>query len=222
MNKSSYCKIIFALSWLVLQACAHTPSTHVVLSMQDLDCASCGGKALKALKKNPHVTKASFNYANAELTVSYNPEKTNESELQSQASTAGYGILLGQGKGTYLPPERYDEGLNVAWVVKEGQAVDITQHFVEGKITIIDFYAPWCGPCRVLDKHLNTILKEQSDVAVRKLNIVTWETPLAKKYSDRITSLPHVFIYDAKGKEVASISGLEPEQIQAAIEKARQ
>lgn len=213
---------IFTLCWLLLQGCAHGSATSVVLSMQDLDCASCGGKALKALKQNPHVTEAKFNYANAELAVKYNSEGTTEAELQTQASSAGFAIVVGKGKGTYLPPERYDEGLDVAWLAKEGQAVEITEHLVAGKITIVDFYAPWCGPCRVLDTHLNTILKEQSDVAVRKLNMVTWETPLAKKYSDRMSSLPHVFVFDAKGNEIASISGMEPQQIQAAIDKARQ
>ena len=221
MRKHALLTLFFTLSWLALQGCAHTSSAKIVLSMQDLDCASCGGKALRAVKQNPHVTKASFNYANAELAVTYDPKKTSETELQSQASTAGFEIVIGEGKGTYLPPERYDEGLDVAWVTKEGEAVDMNQHLADGKITIVDFYAPWCGPCRVLDKHLNTVLKEQSDVAVRKLNMVTWETPLAKKYSGRMTSLPHVFIFDADGNEIASISGMEPEQIQAAIDKAR-
>jgi len=190
--------------------------------MQELDCASCGGQALKALKQNPHVTEAKFNYANAELTVTYNPDGTTEAELQTQASSAGFPIVVGGGQGKYLPPERYDEGLDVAWLGKDGEAVEITKRLAINKITIVDFYAPWCGPCRVLDKHLNQILKDQSDVAVRKLNIVTWETPLAKKYSDRMSSLPHVFVFDAKGNEIASISGMEPQQIQAAIDKARQ
>ena len=191
------------------------------MSMQELDCASCGGKALRALKESPHVSNASFNYANAEISVQYDANKTNESELQAIASSTGFQIVIGEGKGTYLPPERYDEGLDVAWVTKEGKAENITQHLANGKITIVDFYAPWCGPCRVLDKHLNALLKGHEDIAVRKLNMVTWETPLAKKYKDRMTSLPHVFIFDAKGNEVASISGLEPEQIKSAIENAR-
>ena len=222
MRTNTLFALITACFWLMIQGCAHGPTASVVLSMQDLDCASCGGKAVKALKKNPHVTEARFNYANAEIAVKYDPAKTTETELQAQASTAGFAIVVGQGKGTYLPPERYDEGLDVSWLALEGQAVEITKHLAEGKITIVDFYAPWCGPCRVLDRHLNTILNEQKDVAVRKLNMVTWETPLAKKYSAHMTSLPHVFIFDAQGNQVASISGMEPDKIQAAIDQARQ
>ncbi|MBL91242.1 MAG: thiol reductase thioredoxin [Myxococcales bacterium] len=210
------------LCWFLLQGCAHGETANVVLSMQKLSCASCGGKAVKALQKNPHVKEAKFDYANAELSVDYNPEKTTPETLQKQASTAGYKIVLGAGQGNYLPPERYDEGLDVSWLALEGQAIEVKEHLAVGKITVVDFYAPWCGPCRILDKHLNKILQTQSDVAVRKLNIVTWETPLAKKYGQYMSKLPHVFVFDAKGNQVASISGLEPEKVQAAIDKARQ
>lgn len=51
---------------------------------------------------------------------------------------------------------------------------------------IIDFYADWCGPCKMLSKVL-----EQLDVDIIKIN-VDEEEKLAKEY--KVMSIPNLFI----------------------------
>lgn len=36
---------------------------------------------------------------------------------------------------------------------------------------ILDFYADWCGPCRMLSESLNTLLNEEKDFPIYKFNI---------------------------------------------------
>jgi len=104
-----------------------------------------------------------------------------------------------------------------ALLSKAGEDVpDLAAHVVPGKVTVFDFYADWCAPCRKIDRHLHGVLQERKDVAVRKLNMVTWETPLAKRYLANATSMPVVTVYGRRGKLVATIVGFDL----AALDKA--
>jgi len=107
----------------------------------------------------------------------------------------------------------------------EGKTVSLKESL--GKVTIIDFWASWCGPCRVENpnvvalynefhaKGLNIIgvsldkdaAKWKEAIANDKLawthisNLKFWEDPIAKQYN--VKSIPATFILDASGKIVA-------------------
>jgi thioredoxin 1 len=64
-----------------------------------------------------------------------------------------------------------------------------------GKI-IIDFWAPWCGPCRSLGKTLETLSAECKDITIYKINVDECSS-LMEKYE--ISSIPTMlFFYDGK------------------------
>ena len=117
-----------------------------------------------------------------------------------------------------VAPPQPPEGADVQRLVDGGEDVPALAALVaRGKVTIFDFYADWCGPCRHVDEHMFEVLKRRSDVAYRKLNIVSWETPLARHYLANVPGLPYVVVYGKDGREAGTISGLELDKLDRAI-----
>ena len=83
---------------------------------------------------------------------------------------------------TYYKGENFDE------LVKSG-------------ITLVDFYADWCGPCKMLGSVLETI--DDNDIKILKVNVDEY-SDLANRF--RIMSIPHL-IFFKNGKEISSSVG---------------
>jgi thiol-disulfide isomerase/thioredoxin len=115
-----------------------------------------------------------------------------------------------------LPPSA-----DIAELSRQGEDVtSLEAHLAPGKVTLFDFYAVWCAPCRKIDAHVFALLGKRKDLALRKLNVVSWETPLAERYLKNISELPYVVVYGKDGKRVEAVSGLNLSALDEAIEKA--
>lgn len=62
----------------------------------------------------------------------------------------------------------------------------------EGKV-VVDFYADWCGPCKMLGPVLEEVSKDHSDIKFLKVNVDDY-IDLAKRYG--IMSIPAVKVFD--------------------------
>ena len=85
------------------------------------------------------------------------------------------------------------------------------------KITIVDFYADWCGPCRRISPVLEKIAEENSDVTLQKVNIDK-QKDLAQQYN--ITAIPHIIIFDRMGNEAGTVIGANEARVRQIIKQA--
>jgi len=89
------------------------------------------------------------------------------------------------------------------------------------KLVLIDFWAPWCGPCRMIAPILEQLSEEMGDAAViAKLNVD--ENPTgAVRYS--IQGIPTMILF-RDGVEVERFVGVQPLQVlkNAVMKHARQ
>ena len=71
---------------------------------------------------------------------------------------------------------------------------------------LVDFWASWCGPCRMLSPIVDEIANERTDVKVGKLNVDEQEE-LAAKFG--IMSIPTLIVFK-NGKPVRQGVGVQP------------
>lgn len=192
----------------------------VVLSLQDIDCQDCGDLVVKALEKQEGVKQAKFDRLKAEIAVQFLPDLILPEAMATLSKEIGYTVVIGADKGRYLPDADFPPGSDVRWLTHSGQRVDLVGNVVPGKVTVFDFYAKWCGPCREIDKTMAQILMANPKVALRKIDVVDWNSPVVKQHLVGIEGIPYLVIYGPSGKRAETITGIELDRLRKAISTA--
>ena len=74
---------------------------------------------------------------------------------------------------------------------------------------VIDFWAPWCGPCRMVSPIVDEIAAENPDKKVGKVN-VDEEPELASKFD--VMSIPTLLVFE-DGELVNRVVGARPKEM---------
>jgi thioredoxin 1 len=104
-----------------------------------------------------------------------------------------------------------------------GQVHDVTDATFEGEVlesetpVLVDFWAPWCGPCRMVSPILEQINEEREDLRVVKLNV---DENQAVTVRFEVLSIPTMILF--KDGEIATkLIGAQPKaRIEAELEPA--
>lgn len=78
----------------------------------------------------------------------------------------------------------------------------------EGKV-LVDFYATWCGPCKMMHPVIEEIAKENPNLKVIKVNVDSQEV-LAREYG--IMSIPTIILFK-DGKIIQKNIGFTPKDV---------
>ncbi|WP_342276807.1 thioredoxin family protein [Spiroplasma endosymbiont of Nebria brevicollis] len=90
-----------------------------------------------------------------------------------------------------------------------------------GKVSVIDFSAEWCGPCKALGPRFEKVANDKTNSNINFIKVdVDHAKTLAEQYE--IASIPTLIYFDKHGNVVSRVSGLVNEQqITSNIEEAK-
>ena len=78
------------------------------------------------------------------------------------------------------------------------------QDFISSGLVLIDFWAPWCGPCRLQIPVLEEVARQWPEVKIGKVNVDD-NMELAARFG--VETIPHLVIFK-DGRKTAEFSGM--------------
>ena len=95
--------------------------------------------------------------------------------------------------------------MSVVTITKENFQKEVVE---SEKRVLLDFWASWCGPCRMLSPIVDEIAEERTDIKVGKVN-VDEQQELAATFN--VMSIPMLIVLD-KGQVVNQSVGVRPKK----------
>ena len=87
-----------------------------------------------------------------------------------------------------------------------------------GDVTVLDFWADWCGTCRLIDPVVKRVVGGHSGVVLNKINVGE-TSDVAERHG--VATLPTLVFLASDGRELGRLSGsMTGKQIEAALTEA--
>jgi len=188
--------------------------------MEKIECADCGLQTADRLRKTSGVHSAQFNVRTAEIEIRYDARVLTTSAMLRTVDSLGVTASLGAGKGSYQKSELFPPHADVANINRPGQWVDVTLHLVPGKVTVIDFHADWCLPCKKVDEAMAVLMSTEPALAYRRIDVGPWDSEVVRRSLDKPPELPLVLIFNRSGQQIHRFAGLDLPVLRQAIRDA--
>jgi len=95
----------------------------------------------------------------------------------------------------------------------------VSAYAIPARVTVIEFFAVWCPPCRHVESDLRRIASENPDVAVRTVD-ADRATELVKSLGRGPFALPIVVVFGRNGEERGRVLGYSPREIERLVRHA--
>src|SRR5688572_5381249 len=219
-KSSSMKRSIFFFCILAVALSGVAVAESFTFQVVGIQCAACAPPVQKALRSLEGIKSAVVDWKASTATVELAPgfDKT---QVKTALAASGYGAVFPGETGGDLKPLT-DELRNTLDLITyaDGKRFRIDDLLAGGKITVVDFYADWCGPCHVLDTRMQHYMLSHPGIALRRINMGKWDTEAAKQATRefRVAALPYVRVYDANGKLVKALTGGMWDEVLAAVE----
>lgn len=212
-------KKLLLIAALALPAFASNTLTFTVIG---IDCAMCAKPVTSAIESVSGVANVHLDWKAGRATVDV-PPNFDRNQIRTALTNAGFDAVFPGETRKEIEPLPADVVKRLDIVAYPGTSrLDLAKTVVPGKITIVDFYADWCGPCRVLETRIERLMNADQSIALRRVNIGKWDNAAAKQATElHAEALPYIRVYDAKGNFVSAVTGGMWDEVLGAIEKAK-
>ena len=205
---------------ILMFAASALGQTSVDFEIVGMTCEICVNNAEKALRGIDGVTSAKVDLESNRATIVARREVKND-EIRRALAKHGFDAGFANDPFPRLSAEERAR-LDIA-IASKGEAFDLSRHLAKGKVTIVDFWAEWCGPCHALTPKLERLVRDGDRIALRTVELPSWESESAKQATRefRLPGLPYVRVYGPNGRFVGAVMGNEIEKVKKLIESAR-
>lgn len=189
-------------------------------TIEGMTCGACANTATNILRNLDGVDSAKVDFKTKQAIVIGTVTK---SEIQNTIKEKTNFEALFDGDSLPEPlTEEEKKDLDIQ-TIKGGNKIDFKDHLSSGKITLFDFYADWCGPCRVFSPKIEHYIKKNPNVALRKVDIVDWKSALSKQLTSdyKMPALPFTLIFDDKGNLLGKVEGNDIEKVNQIITQSK-
>ena len=104
-----------------------------------------------------------------------------------------------------------------------GALPDVTDNNFQAEVleseqpVLVDFWAPWCGPCRVVGPVLEEIASERDDLRIVKLNVDENQQTAA---AFEVLSIPTMIVFKGGAPAKTIVGAMPKKRLEAEIEPA--
>ena len=187
-------------------------------TVEGMTCASCANTATRVLQAIEGVESATVDHVSKKAIL---VGSVSEEDIKAAMYRDTNFDVLFEGESLVIPlSDEERESLDIK-IVKGGKKIRFVEHLDEGQITIFDFYADWCGPCRVFSPKIERLLLKYDNVALRKIDIVDWKSPLSKQLTKayKFPALPFTLIFGADETLLGKVEGNNIEMVEDIINR---
>ena len=109
-------------------------------------------------------------------------------------------VALSLPTGTLLRAAEPKQHPDILTIANNGQEIHLPALLATNKVTIVDFHADWCGPCKAMAPYLESLARQDEKVQLIKVDIQSFESPVARQFS--LTSIPNLRVFGPDGEQV--------------------